>query len=212
MAGTLPESPRSRQSAGERRTARGNGERDRRNDWRLSCRPVANQAGWGGGPIGGVLREESELNGVGADSLSQKGASSLDHILGLVADHECRRPVTEVGVHATKPGADGLVIFLRAKELDHVQGVLQRGSSLSARDVLAACPAANGFGIFYAGYDSDQPLSQEFLECGGGGRDALAGDASMRVALQVGKGLRHWVFLGRDYHKTTYKTNALAYL
>ena len=148
MAGTLPESPRSRQSAGERRTARGNGERDRRNDWRLSCRPVANQAGWGGGPIGGVLRGESELNGVGADSLSQKGASSLDHILGLVADHQCRRPVTEVGVHATKPGADGLVIFLRAKELDHVQGVLQRGSSLSARDVLAACPAANGFGIF----------------------------------------------------------------
>src|SRR5579859_5875071 len=52
----------------------------------LTCRPVANQAGWGGGPIGGVLREESELNGVGADSVSQKDASSLDHILGLVAD------------------------------------------------------------------------------------------------------------------------------
>src|ERR1700694_4338938 len=212
MAGTLPESPRSRQSAGERRTARGNGERDRRNDWRLSCRPVANQAGSAGGPIDGAIRGGWELNGVGADSLSQKGASSLDHILGLVADHECRRPVTEVGVHATKPGADGLVIFLRAKELDNVQGVLQRGSSLSARDVLAACPAANGFGIFYAGYDSDQPLAQEFLEGGGCGRDALAGDASMRVALQVGKGFRHGVFLVRDYHKTTYKTNALAYL
>ena len=176
MAGTLPESPRSRQSAGERRTARGNGERDRRNDWRLSCRPVANQAGWGGGPIGGVLRGESELNGVGADSLSQKGASSLDHILGLVADHECRRPVTEVGVHATKPGADGLVIFLRAKELDHVQGVLQRGGSLSVGDVLAAGPAANGFGIFHARYDRDQPLAEEFLEGGGCDRDALATD------------------------------------
>ena len=173
---------------------------------------MANQAGWGGGPIGGVVREGWEPNGVGADSLSQKGASSLDHILGLVADHECRRPVTEVGVHATKPGADGLVIFLRAKELDHVQGVLQRGRSLSARDVLAACPAANGFGIFYAGYDSDQPLAQEFLEGGGCARDTLASDASMRVTLLVGKGLRHGVFLGTDYHKTTYKTNPLAYL
>src|ERR1700682_6738837 len=149
MAGTLPESPRSRQSAGERRTARGNGERDRRSDWRISARPVANQAGWGGGPIDGVLRGESELNGVGADSLSQKGASSLDHFLGLVADHECRRPVTEVGVHATEPGADGLVIFLRAKELDNVQGVLQRGSSLSARDVLAARLGADGFDLLY---------------------------------------------------------------
>src|SRR6266851_8172336 len=212
MAGTLPESPRSRQSAGERRTARGNGERDRRNDWRLSCRPVANLAGWAGGPIGGAVRGGSELNGAGADSLSQKGASSLDHILGIVADHECGRSITEVGVHATKPGADGLVIFLRAKELDHVQGVLQRGRGLSAGDVLATGPAADGFGILYAGYHRDQPLSQEFLECGGGGRDALAGDASMRVALHVGKGLRHGVFLGRDYHKTTYKTNPLAYL
>jgi hypothetical protein len=93
-----------------------------------------------------------------------------------------------------------------------VQGVLQRGRSLSARDVLAACPAANGFGIFYAGYDSDQPLAQEFLEGGGCGRDTLASDASMRVTLLVGKGLRHGVFLGTDYHKTTYKTNPLAYL
>ena len=57
-----------------------------------------------------------------------------------------------------------------------MQGVLQRGGSLSARDVLAACPAANGFGIFYAGYDSDQPLAQEFLEGGGSDRDALATD------------------------------------
>ena len=177
MAGTLPESPRSRQSAGERRTARGNGERDRRNDWRLSCRPVANQAGWGGGPIGGVLRGESELNGVGAGSLSQKGASSLDHILGLVADHECRRPVTEVRVHATKPGADGLVDFLRAKEFDHVQGVLQVGCSLNSGDVLAAGPPADGFGIFYAGYYRDQPLAEEFLKVGGCGRDALASGA-----------------------------------
>src|SRR5260370_26631628 len=212
MAGTLPESPRSRQSAGERRTARGNGERDRRNDWRLSCRAVANQAGWGGGPIGGVLREESELNGVGADSLSQKGACSLDHILGLVADHECRRPITEVGVHATKPGADGLVIFLRAKELDHVQGVLQRGRGLRAWDVLATGPAADGLGILYAGHDSDQPLAQEVLEGGGCGRDTLARDASMRVTLLVGKGLRHGVFRGTDYHKNTYKTNPLAYV
>src|SRR5438105_4439039 len=188
MAGTLPESPRSRQSAGERRTARGNGERDRRNDWRLSCRPAANQADSAGGPIGGVIREGWEPNGAGADSLSQKGASSLDHILGLVAYHECRRPVTEVGVHATKPGADGLVIFLRAKELDHVQGVLQRGSSLSARDVLAACPAANGFGIFYAGYYSDQPLAQEFLEGGCCCRATLASDASMPLSLLNGKG------------------------
>ena len=79
-----------------------------------------------------------------------------------------------------------------------MQGILQRGSSLSARDVLAACPAANGFGIFYAGYDSDQPLAQEFLEGGGCGRDALASDASMRVTLLVGKRLRHGVFL---FHK-----------
>jgi hypothetical protein len=34
----------------------------------------------------------------------------------------------------------------------------------------------------------------------------------MRVTLQVGKGFRHGVFLGTDYHKTTYETNALAYL
>src|SRR5712692_4211792 len=209
MAGTLPESPRSRQSAGERRTARGNCERDRRNDWRLSCRPVANQAGSAGGPIGGAVRGGWELNGVGADSLSQKGASSLDHFLGLVADHECRRPITEVGVHATKPGADGLVIFLRAKELDHVQGVLQSGSGLSAGDVLATGPAANGFGIFYTGYHRDQPLSQEFLEGGGCGRDALASDAGMRVTLPVGNGLGHGVFPVRDYHKTTHKTYPL---
>ena len=57
-----------------------------------------------------------------------------------------------------------------------MQGVLQRGGSLSVGDVLAAGPAANGFGIFHARYDRDQPLAEEFLEGGGCDRDALATD------------------------------------
>ena len=76
-------------------------------------------------------------------------------------------PIVEIGVHATKPGANGLVIFLRAKELDHVQGVPQRGGSLSVGDVLATGPAADGFGIFMPGYYRYQPLAEEFLEGGG---------------------------------------------
>jgi len=51
-----------------------------------------------------------------------------------------------------------------------VQGVLQRGGSLSVGDVLAAGPAANGFGIFHARYDRDQPFAEEFLEGGGTAR------------------------------------------
>ena len=93
-----------------------------------------------------------------------------------------------------------------------MQGVLQGGGSLRSGGVLAAGPAADGFGIFYAGYHRDQPLAEEFLKVGGCGRDALTSGASMRVALLVGEGLRHGVFPGIDYHKTTYKTNALAYL
>ena len=41
-----------------------------------------------------------------------------------------------------------------------MQGVLQRGGSLSVGDVLAAGLAANGFGIFHARYDRDQPLAE----------------------------------------------------
>ena len=80
-----------------------------------------------------------------------------------------------------------------------MQGVLQGGGSLGSGDVLAAGPAADGFGIVYAGYHRDQPLAEEFLKVGGGGRDALASGASMGAALLVGKGLRHSVFLARAY-------------
>jgi len=84
-----------------------------------------------------------------------------------------------------------------------VQGVLQGCRSLSARDVLAARPTANGFSIFYARYDRDQPLAQELLEGGGCGRDALASGARMRVALLVGNGLGHGVSPSqKDYHET----------
>jgi hypothetical protein len=64
--------------------------RDRQTDWLLSSRAEASPVGRAGGPIGEERRAEWEPNGAETGSLRQKRASSLDHVLGLLADEERR--------------------------------------------------------------------------------------------------------------------------
>jgi hypothetical protein len=160
-----------------------------------------------GGRAGEERCAESAPSGVGQDSLSEERPSCLGDMLGLIADHQSRRTIAEIGIHSTEPGTNRVVVLLSAQKFHDLQRVLQGRRGLRAWHVLPAGPTPDSLRIPGAGDGRHKSLPEQVLKRGRGGAEWLASDPRMNEALEVGDAFGHLSSALGDYHKTTQKAN-----